>query len=133
MIVAGSRSINKQSIVNSAINRAFFSWMEENHENEKWKKWLGPEIVSGGAVGVDWLGEQYARTHGLPLKIFPADWETHGKKAGILRNIEMGNYADALIAVWDGKSRGTKHMIEYMKSLNKPVFIAKIVTKESDV
>ena len=59
------------------------------------------------------------------MALFEADWGTHGKKAGILRNIEMGDYADALIAFHDSESKGTKHMIEYMKSLGKPVRVVR--------
>lgn len=70
-----------------------------------------PTIVSGGARGADKLGEVYAKDNGYNLRIFPADWNTHGYKAGFLRNEEMAEYADALAAFWDGKSRGTKHMI----------------------
>lgn len=79
------------------------------------------EVVSGGAHGADSIGEMWAHQHGIPVKIFPADWENQGRKAGILRNIEMGDYADYLIAFWDGKSKGTHHMISYMKRLDKPV------------
>lgn len=81
------------------------------------------EIVSGTARGADKFGEEYARNNNIPLKQFVPDWDTHGKKAGMLRNIEMGDYADALIAVWNGYSNGTKHMINYMKKLKKPVFM----------
>ncbi len=70
------------------------------------------EIVSGKARGADRLGEMFAVEHGYPVKYFPANWELHGKRAGPLRNIEMAEYADELIAFWDGKSRGTKHMID---------------------
>ena len=73
---------------------------------------LDLEIVSGGARGADYLGELYAQVQSLPLKIFPADWDTHGKAAGPIRNTQMAEYADALIAFWDGRSRGTKHMID---------------------
>lgn len=83
------------------------------------------EVVSGGAKGVDKDGEYYATLNGIPISQFIPDWDKHGKKAGMLRNIQMGNYADALIAVWDGKSKGTQHMIEYMLSLNKPVYVYK--------
>jgi hypothetical protein len=70
------------------------------------------EVVSGGARGVDSLGESYANRCNIPIKRFPADWDTHGKAAGYLRNREMALYADALIALWDGQSKGTKHMID---------------------
>lgn len=71
-----------------------------------------PIIVSGKARGADSLGEQYADTYGLAVKEFPALWNEYGKSAGYRRNVEMANYADALIAFWDGKSKGTKHMID---------------------
>ena len=77
------------------------------------------EIVSGAARGADILGERYGIEHNIPIKRFPADWGKYGKGAGFIRNEQMGNYADYLIAFWDGKSRGTFHMIEYMKKMRK--------------
>jgi hypothetical protein len=79
------------------------------------------EIVSGGAGGVDRLGERYARQHGLPCTVFPAQWTKYGKNAGPLRNMEMARYADYGVAVWDGVSRGTAHMLKLMKGR---VFVA---------
>lgn len=79
------------------------------------------EIVSGAARGADKLGEQYAKERNYLLKHFPADWDTHGKGAGFKRNNEMALYADALIAFWDGKSHGTKHMIEVAENICLPV------------
>ncbi|MGV8944901.1 MAG: DUF2493 domain-containing protein [Lutibacter sp.] len=70
------------------------------------------EIVSGAYKGADLLGELYAKERNYPIKQFPADWRRYGKSAGLKRNTEMANYADALIAFWDGKSKGTKNMIE---------------------
>jgi hypothetical protein len=69
------------------------------------------EIVSGTAKGADKLGERYANERGYPIKRFPADWGTFGNRAGYLRNEEMAEYGDALIAFWDGESKGTQHMI----------------------
>ncbi len=69
------------------------------------------EVVSGGAAGVDALGEAWARRQGLPVRRFEADWDRHKRFAGHVRNTEMAAYADALIAVWDGTSRGTRDMI----------------------
>jgi len=68
------------------------------------------EIISGHARGVDTFGEEYARAEGLELAIFPANWD-YGRGAGFLRNQDMAKYADALVALWDGVSRGTHHMI----------------------
>lgn len=70
------------------------------------------EIVSGTARGADKLGEFYAKRSQLAVALFPADWDLYGKSAGYRRNEEMAEYADALVAFWDGKSRGTKHMID---------------------
>jgi hypothetical protein len=79
------------------------------------------EVVSGGARGVDRMGEYYAECNNLPIKRFTPDWEGYGKRAGFMRNTAMALYADALIAIWDGESKGTKHMIDEMHKLEKPV------------
>jgi len=73
------------------------------------------EIVSGAAKGADKLGERYAQERGYPIKRFPADWGTWGNRAGYLRNEEMAEYGDALIAFWNGTSKGTQHMINIAK------------------
>ena len=82
------------------------------------------EIVSGGANGADSLGEKYANLNNHSIKRFPADWDKYGKGAGFKRNCQMANYADALIAFWDGSSRGTQHMIN---TANKKGIQVKIV------
>ena len=85
------------------------------------------EIVSGAYYkGADKLGEQYAAEKGFPIKQFPADWKRYKRAAGPKRNQQMANYADALIAFWDGKSRGTKNMIELAKQNNLKVIIIDI-------
>jgi len=81
------------------------------------------KIVSGGANGADELGERYATEYNIPLEIFLADWDKHGRAAGPIRNRQMAEYADVLIAVWDGQSKGTKNMIDQMNKLKKPVYI----------
>jgi len=68
-------------------------------------------IVSGTARGADQLGERYARERDYALSQYAAIWETYGKSAGYIRNQEMADTADALIAFWNGESRGTMHMI----------------------
>ena len=72
-------------------------------------------VISGHASGADSLGERYAQERGLQCEQHPADWKTHGKAAGPIRNAEMAAVADALIAFWDGKSRGTANMIKLAK------------------
>lgn len=84
------------------------------------------EIVSGCSRGADTLGERYAMENDILLKKFPADWKGLGRKAGPLRNIQMAEYADELIAFWDTKSGGTKHMINEMDKRNKPIIIIRI-------
>lgn len=81
------------------------------------------EIVSGTANGADKLGEKYGNEKGYPIKQFPADWDKFGKSAGYKRNEEMAKYADALIAFWDGNSKGTKHMINIAHKYNLKVKI----------
>lgn len=82
------------------------------------------EVVSGCARGVDKMGEVWADSHHIPIKRFPADWEKYGKPAGIIRNREMVDYADALIAIWDGKSPGTQHVIDYARRKGLLVHVA---------
>ncbi len=76
------------------------------------KDQINIEIVSGAYKGADLLGERYAAERNYLIKQFPADWRRYGKSAGLKRNAEMANYANLLIAFWDGKSKGTKNMIE---------------------
>ena len=81
------------------------------------------EIICGEAKGADTLGKQLAVSKGWTVHSYPANWERYGKAAGYRRNEEMAKHAEALIAFWDGKSKGTKHMIDSMLLLRKPVVI----------
>jgi hypothetical protein len=116
VIIAGSRTIRDFSIVEKAINDSQFEI---------------DEVVSGGYYGVDQLGERWAKNHDIPVKRFPADWDRHGRAAGLIRNSEMAEYADALIAV-QGKnskgenSHGTKDMIWKAKKNNLDVFVVEV-------
>lgn len=80
------------------------------------------EVVSGRARGADTAGEDWALVNGVPCAMFPADWSL-GKSAGHRRNCDMAAYAQALIAIWDGTSRGTKHMIETARKRGLHVFV----------
>lgn len=113
VIIAGSREIIDYGIVmDSIFNSGFINSLSE--------------IVSGGARGVDRLGEKCAQELGIPVKVFKADWDRYGKGAGHIRNEQMANYANALIAVWDGKSKGTKNMIDCAKRLGLKVHIERV-------
>jgi len=111
VIIAGSRSIEDYNIVSQIIN---------DYEDEI------TEVVSGTAKGVDRFGEMWAKARNIPIKQFPADWDSNGRGAGYIRNRQMAKYADALIAIHDGVSRGTKNMIEEMQKLNKKVVVIKV-------
>lgn len=78
-------------------------------------------IISGGAKGVDTLAEQYALAHRIETMILKPDYERFGRGAPLKRNEIMVQQADSVLAVWDGKSRGTKYTIEYAKKQGKPV------------
>lgn len=112
-IIAGSRNYNNYVYLKQQVD-----YFREHQFDAKIT-----EIVSGGARGVDSMGERYAAENDISLKIFPADWNKHGKAAGHIRNRQMADYADILIAVWDGESKGTKNMIDTMQKLKKPVFV----------
>ena len=109
IIVAGGRDFNNYEILNKVLSYK-----------------INPQydtIISGKARGADSLGAEWAYKNSVPIKYFPAYWETYGKGAGFIRNTEMGEYADMLIAFWDGKSKGTAHMIKTMKMNKKPYLI----------
>lgn len=115
LIIAGSRNLNpNKDLINGLI--CFFGLDTEVHE-----------VVSGAATGVDKAGEIWASEmlnicNTVILTQFPADWNTYGKSAGPRRNKKMAEHADALLLIWDGKSRGSKSMKENMEKLGKPVY-----------
>jgi len=111
-IIAGSRSITDYVTLETAISESGFD-----------TDGAIAQVVSGGARGVDTLAEEWAYRNRRQLIIFPADWDTYGKSAGIRRNEQMAIWADALIALWDGKSSGTKHMISCAKKHGLRVFV----------
>ena len=102
VIIAGSRDFNDYPLLAEKCSKLF--------ANKK-----PTAIVCGEARGADSLGKRYAKENGIPVLSFPADWDKHGKRAGYLRNCEMVENADALVAFWDGNSRGTMHMISIAK------------------
>jgi len=113
VIIAGGRDICDQEKVFALIDKTILRWREQGLPEIS-------EIVSGTATGVDTLGEQYANEHNIPIKRFPADWETYGKGAGPIRNRQMADYADRLIVIMHEDSRGSRNMFETMQKLHKP-------------
>ena len=108
VIVAGSRDFNKYDLLCDKLD--FF--LSEQSDIQ---------IVCGEARGADSLGKRYAKEHGYDVLSFPAEWSKYGKSAGYRRNQAMAEAADALVAFWDGSSKGTANMIEIMKKNGKPV------------
>ena len=78
------------------------------------------EIVSGGAVGIDSYAAEYAKKNGLRLTVFLPQYELYGRAAPIVRNKEIVDYADKIVAFWDGKSKGTLSVIKYAEKTKKP-------------
>jgi len=80
-------------------------------------------LVSGGARGIDTLAERFADADDVPMVVFPADWSTHGRAAGPLRNKEIHDNADACIAFPDEGSRGTAHTMSLFAASGKPLIV----------
>ena len=113
IIIAGSRTIINMNLLIKAIKLSSFEITSTD------------EIVSGGARGIDSLGEKYAKQHNIKLTIFKPNWNKYGIKGGVIRNTQMSRYADCAIVVHCG-SKGSIDMINKIKKLNKPVFEYKI-------
>lgn len=109
VVVAGGRDFEDYSLLEAKLDYLLVNYLPH------------VQIVSGKASGADALGERYAAARGLSVAEFPADWKTHGKAAGPIRNREMAKYADAVIVFWDGVSRGTKNMRELAQQYQLPL------------
>ena len=105
-IIAGSRDFNDFNFIYEHLNNLPFEI---------------DEVVTGCARGPDSIGKQWAVDSDVHVKEFPANWDKHGKRAGFLRNKEMAVYAEALILFWDGKSKGSKHMLDV--ALKEQLFV----------
>lgn len=121
IVIAGSRTITDYATLLIALAKAIDA------------KVLIPaqsfEVVSGGAIGVDTLARQYAQEVGYPLtEMKPKYQGPNDRGAPLRRNEDMAEYGDVLVAVWDGTSPGTKHMIAAMQKRNKPVYVYTVQT-----
>ncbi len=110
-IIAGGRNIHDYTLVLSALEESTFK---------------PTEIVSGMAPGVDTLAIQFANENNLPLIEFHADWNQYKRAAGPIRNRQMAEYGDALVAIWDGESRGTMNMISEATKRGLKVYVKRI-------
>lgn len=109
MIIAGGRDFNDFELLSNTVDDLFHNRLPIS------------TIISGTAKGADTLGAEYAKKNGIYLKEYYPDWQQHGKKAGILRNITMADNAELLLAFWNGESKGTNHMINI--ALKKSLFV----------
>lgn len=105
VIIAGSRSFSNYEL----LKEHCLSLLQEKMRTHR------VIIVSGHAHGADTMGERFAKEQGLTVELHPAKWRGLGKAAGMIRNAEMARASDALIAFWNGKSRGTAHMISFAR------------------
>ena len=114
MIVCGSRTFTNRQLCFDTLDRLLEGKTDV-------------EIISGNADGADKLGEEYASIHALKCTVFVPEWKTFGKRAGIVRNKEMLSYAQeehpVVVAFWDGKSRGTRNMIEIANKAGAEVYV----------
>ena len=108
-IIAGSRTATKEQVY-TAINQCSF-------KNEI------SVVICGTAKGADTYGKEYAIENNIKVVDFFPNWNLYGKSAGYRRNVEMAENADALIAIWNGSSKGTKHMIDIATLKNLKLFI----------
>jgi hypothetical protein len=116
IIIAGGRDFKNPKLLEKTVISYILENIGKGKRNEI-------TIVGGKAKGADSLGEEFAKKYGLEFKPFPANWDKYGKAAGHIRNKEMMEFAKQeeghLIAFWDGKSRGTKNMVEISENILK--------------
>lgn len=123
IIVAGGRDFSDYKLVDEKLTAI---------RTAVWKNDVADdlEIVCGKARGADALGDEWGKANHVGVEYFPANWNrqpdgSYDRAAGHKRNRQMGDYADALLAFWDGNSRGTKGMIDYATEKGLAVFIVK--------
>ena len=129
IIIAGGRDFDDYSLLRTKVIYAVKDVLiKVNQKNLIPKQQV--TIISGTAKGADSLGEQFAKEFELALKQMPAQWDAYGKSAGYRRNVQMAEFAreddnaqGILIAFWDGKSRGTKHMIEIAQKHDLMIYV----------
>ena len=113
VIIAGGRDFDNYDLLKRKMDHLLSETVEQI------------QVVCGQARGADSLGQLYAKERGYEVRYYPANWDYYGKKAGMLRNEQMAQNADALVAFWDGKSRGTKNMIENAEKYNLKIRVIK--------
>lgn len=114
VIVAGSRGFTDYELMSRELDKLFWDSCEFEDRDIK--------VVSGMADGADSLAIRYADERKLTKILFPANWKSYHRIAGFLRNEDMLSVATHLVVFWDGKSNGTRHMIEIAKKKGIPIW-----------
>ena len=113
ILIAGSREYDDYGEAKEYLDR----FIMENCEGDF------VVIISGGCRGADAIGEEYARQNGIEVLRYPAEWGRYGRAAGPKRNRQMADECDVAVCFWDGESKGTKSLIDYMNKIGKPTYI----------
>ena len=122
ILICGSRDVDEQEVLAALckLTLELSNHIVDLHDME---------IILGGARGVDKIAEKWFRDAGVPIKVFTANWEEYGRRAGILRNIKMLNYlgdSGMVVAIHNGDSPGTAFVIKEAKSRNLQLKILKV-------
>ena len=110
LIVAGSREIHNVDLI-------------ETHMLAFEDRYGLFDLICGMARGVDMAAHDIAESYRIPIHEYPAEWDKYGRGAGYRRNVEMAQAADALLLVWDGESRGSKHMLDVAIQCRMPTIV----------
>ena len=106
LLITGSRTINDKELIFSELDKFDFDI-----------------LISGGAKGIDQFAEEYAQIKSIPIEQCKPDYRKYGRTAPIVRNKEMVELCDTVLAIWDKKSKGTKSTIEHAVKLGKKLEI----------
>ena len=115
-MISGSRALN-----DNKSHCIVFNTLDEIHKSTPICV-----LISGNANGIDKIAEEWATTYNIEIKRYIPDWKRYKKGAGLIRNKEMLKNADKVIAFWDGKSNGTKHVIEMAMRVDKMLKIIRL-------
>lgn len=112
LIIAGSRHLSPApKFVNQCVRSC-----------EREFKQVVTSVITGGAEGVDAAGAAWARDYRVPVRVYHADWKRYGPAAGPIRNRKMASIADALLLIWDGRSRGSASMLDFARKFGLRVY-----------
>ena len=115
IVIGGCRNYNDYTLFSEYVKSCLSEFISDN-----------VTIISGHCSGVDCMAERYAKENGLKCLVYPADWGKYGRAAGPIRNKALVENSDAIIAFWDGKSKGTKNLIDIAARQSKRIWVCHI-------